>query len=41
VLRLFSNFPEGLMFSVLLMNSLVPIMDSGFRKIQTARKAAA
>jgi Na+-transporting NADH:ubiquinone oxidoreductase subunit B len=41
VLRLFSNFPEGLMFSVLLMNSLVPIMDSAFRKMQTARKAAA
>ena len=40
VLRLFSNFPEGIMFSVLLMNSLVPIMDSAFRKMKTARKAA-
>ncbi len=38
VLRLFSNFSEGIMFSVLLMNSVVPFMDSAFKKIQSSGK---
>ncbi len=38
--RLFSNFTEGTMFAVLLMNSVVPIMDSAFRKLQSMKRAA-
>ncbi len=40
ILRQFSNFPEGLMFSVLLMNSIVPIMDRAFRKAPSTVKAS-
>lgn len=39
ILRGFSNFSEGIMFSVLLMNAFVPILDRTVRQIQTARKA--
>lgn len=38
-LRGFSNFSEGIMFSVLLMNSFVPILDQTMRQIQTPKKA--
>jgi Na+-transporting NADH:ubiquinone oxidoreductase subunit B len=38
-LRGFSNFSEGIMFSVLLMNSFVPILDQTVRQIQTPKKA--
>jgi len=40
VLRGFSNFSEGLMFSVLLMNAFVPILDQTVRQVQ-ARKGVA
>jgi Na+-transporting NADH:ubiquinone oxidoreductase subunit B len=39
VLRGFSNFSEGMMFSVLLMNSFVPVIDQAVR--QLGRKKAA
>jgi len=39
-LRGFSNFSEGIMFSVLLMNSFVPILDQTVRQIQASKKAA-
>ncbi len=39
-LRGFSNFSEGIMFSVLLMNSFVPILDQTVRQIQAPKKAA-
>ena len=38
-LRGFSNFSEGIMFSVLLMNSFVPILDQTVRQIQAPKKA--
>jgi len=38
ILRGFSNFSEGIMFSVLIMNSFVPIMDQTIRKITEAKK---
>ena len=38
LLRHYSNFSEGLMFSVLLMNAFVPIIDQTFRKIATSGK---
>ena len=34
VLRRYSNFSEGLMFSVLLMNAFVPLLDLGVRQIK-------
>lgn len=40
VLRGFSNFSEGIMFAVLLMNAFVPILDRTMRQIETSRKAA-
>ncbi len=40
VLRGFSNFSEGVMFSVLIMNAFVPILDQTVRQIQTKKKAA-
>ena len=40
VLRAYSNFSEGVMFSILLFNALSPIMDQTVKQIQTARKAA-
>jgi Na+-transporting NADH:ubiquinone oxidoreductase subunit B len=38
-LRGFSNFSEGIMFSVLLMNAFVPVLDQTVRQIQTPKKA--
>ena len=40
VLRGFSNFPEGIMFSILIMNAFVPLIDQTVRKAQAAKKAA-
>ena len=37
VLRKFSNFSEGIMFSVLLMNAFVPILDQAFRLVAAKR----
>jgi Na+-transporting NADH:ubiquinone oxidoreductase subunit B len=39
VLRGFSNFSEGVMFSILIMNAFVPILDHTVRQIQAKRKA--
>jgi Na+-transporting NADH:ubiquinone oxidoreductase subunit B len=39
VLRGFSNFSEGVMFAVLIMNAFVPLLDQTVRQIQTKRKA--
>jgi Na+-transporting NADH:ubiquinone oxidoreductase subunit B len=39
VLRGFSNFSEGVMFSVLIMNAFVPILDQTVRQFQMERKA--
>jgi len=41
VLRGFSNFSEGVMFAVLLMNAFVPLLDQTVRQIQSSRKARA
>ncbi len=41
VLRGFSNFSEGVMFSVLIMNAFVPIIDQTVRQIQASKKAKA
>ncbi len=41
VLRGFSNFSEGVMFSVLLMNAFAPLLDQTIRQIQGIRKAKA
>jgi Na+-transporting NADH:ubiquinone oxidoreductase subunit B len=38
VLRGFSNFSEGVMFSVLIMNAFVPILDQTIRQVQAKRK---
>jgi len=38
VLRGFSNFSEGIMFSVLLMNAFVPILDQTVRQIRQPKK---
>jgi penicillin-binding protein 1C len=34
LLRLFSNFPDGIMFSVLLMNAFAPLLDLGVRSLK-------
>jgi len=34
VLRRYSNFSEGLMFSVLLLNAFVPLIDKAFKKVR-------
>jgi Na+-transporting NADH:ubiquinone oxidoreductase subunit B len=39
VLRGFSNFPEGIMFSILIMNAFVPLIDQMVRRVQAAKKA--
>jgi Na+-transporting NADH:ubiquinone oxidoreductase subunit B len=39
VLRRYSNFPEGIMFSVLIMNAFVPLIDQIVRKRQQPKKA--
>lgn len=41
VLRGFSNFSEGVMFSVLIMNAFAPLLDQTIRQIQGSRKAKA
>jgi Na+-transporting NADH:ubiquinone oxidoreductase subunit B len=38
VLRAFSNFSGGIMFSVLIMNAFVPLLDQTVRQIQASRK---
>jgi Na+-transporting NADH:ubiquinone oxidoreductase subunit B len=38
VLRGFSNFSEGIMFSVLIMNAFVPILDQTVRQLKTSAK---
>jgi Na+-transporting NADH:ubiquinone oxidoreductase subunit B len=38
ILRGFSNFSEGVMFSVLIMNAFAPLLDQTIRQIQGARK---
>jgi Na+-transporting NADH:ubiquinone oxidoreductase subunit B len=38
ILRGFSNFSEGVMFSVLIMNAFVPILDQTIRQIQEKKK---
>ena len=38
ILRGFSNFSEGIMFSVLIMNAFVPILDQTVRQVQAKRK---
>jgi len=39
VLRGFSNFSEGVMFSVLILNAFVPILDQTVQQIQEKKKA--
>jgi len=41
ILRGFSNFSEGVMFSVLIMNAFAPLLDQTIRQIQGIRKAKA
>ncbi|GAG75498.1 unnamed protein product, partial [marine sediment metagenome] len=38
VLRGFSNFSEGVMFSVLIMNAIAPLLDQTIRQIQSTKK---
>ncbi len=38
ILRGFSNFSEGVMFSVLIMNAIAPLLDQTIRQIQEKRK---
>jgi len=38
VLRGFSNFSEGIMFSVLILNAFVPILDQTVRQVQARKK---
>ena len=40
VLRAYSNFAEGMMFSVLIMNAFVPLIDQIIRRRQKPKKAA-
>jgi Na+-transporting NADH:ubiquinone oxidoreductase subunit B len=40
VLRGFSNFSEGVMFSVLILNAFVPMLDQTIRQIQAKKKAS-
>lgn len=41
VLREFSNFSEGVMFSVLIMNAITPLLDQTIRQIQRAKRVKA
>ena len=41
ILRGFSNFSEGVMFSVLIMNAFAPLLDQTIRQIQEKRKVKA
>jgi Na+-translocating ferredoxin:NAD+ oxidoreductase RnfD subunit len=38
ILREYSNFPEGFMFSVLLMNAFVPLIDYSVSHVKELRK---
>jgi Na+-transporting NADH:ubiquinone oxidoreductase subunit B len=38
ILRAFSNFSEGVMFSVLIMNAFVPLLDLTVRRFQAKKK---
>ena len=40
ILRGFSNFAEGVMFAVLLMNAFVPLLDQSVRRVLSPGKAA-
>jgi Na+-transporting NADH:ubiquinone oxidoreductase subunit B len=40
LLRGFSNFPEGIMFTVLMMNALVPLLDRGVKAAKKFSTAA-
>ena len=40
VLRGFSNFSEGVMFSVLIMNAFVPLMDQIIRRFQSSKRVS-
>jgi Na+-transporting NADH:ubiquinone oxidoreductase subunit B len=40
ILREYSNFTEGFMFSILLMNAFVPLIDMGIKQAGQARQAA-
>ena len=37
-LRAYSNFPEGVMFAVLILNAFVPLMDKGFKGLQMRKR---
>mgnify|MGYP003970892157 CR=1 FL=1 len=37
-LRVFSNFPEGIMFSILIMNAFVPLLDKTMGQIKAMKK---
>jgi Na+-transporting NADH:ubiquinone oxidoreductase subunit B len=41
ILRGFSNFSEGVMFSVLIMNAFVPVLDQTVQQIQAKKRAKA
>jgi len=41
VLRRYSNFPEGVMFSVLFMNTFVPLLDRGVQTYQKRQQPKA
>jgi Na+-transporting NADH:ubiquinone oxidoreductase subunit B len=41
IMRGFSNFPEGIMFAILLMNTFVPIGDHYIRQYKKSRREAA
>jgi Na+-transporting NADH:ubiquinone oxidoreductase subunit B len=38
VLRGFSNFSEGVMFSVLILNAFAPLLDQTIRQVQSRKK---
>ena len=40
ILREYSNFTEGFMFSILLMNAFVPLIDMGVKQARQVRQAA-
>ena len=40
VLRRYSNFPEGMMFSVLIMNTFVPLIDRGFTQLSRSKRTS-
>ena len=40
ILRKYSNFPEGFMFSILLMNAFVPLIDLAVKRTVKIKQAA-